>query len=152
MTMYEYLNNIIEDIAYNQYNNIDNVKSNSFIEDINQNNNFLEDIKKYQNNNNYKLNIFDNNEGYDIPNNLTLLKNIKYKDKFMYELSNSYNFNILKNNIIDYLNKPDIPTVAYIPYLADFIIENISLIVDGTKIDEIKDAYMYIYHNICLEQ
>ena len=97
---------------------------------------------------NFRLDVFNNNEENDIISDLKLLRDIKYNDNMMIEINNYYNYNILKNNIIDYLNKPLIPTISYIPYLADFIFDNINLMVDGYKIDEIKDAYLYIYHNI----
>jgi hypothetical protein len=97
---------------------------------------------------NFKLDVFNNNEDNDIISNLKLLRDVKYNENLMIEINNYYNYNILKNNIIDYLNKPLIPTISYIPYLADFIFDNINLMVDGYKIDEIKDAYLYIYHNV----
>ena len=70
------------------------------------------------------------------------------KNNLTQEISNLYNSNILYNDIIDYLNKPLLPTFSYIPYLSNFIFSNINLTIDGEKIDELNETYLYIYHNV----
>jgi len=79
---------------------------------------------------------------------LDKIMNAYYSNYIQSEIS-KYNskFN-LYNLILHLLTRPEYPTVAYIPYLADFIFDKIDFRIDGVSIDELKDNYMYIFHHL----
>ena len=101
--------------------------------------------------NNYKIKYYNISDEVDkntsviniikdqVVESLFILKNIE--TSFKYQKNNLY------NDIIDFINKPDIPSFSYIPYLSDFIFDNIDFKIDGTSIDELKDKYLFLYHN-----
>jgi hypothetical protein len=73
---------------------------------------------------------------------------IFFSNSFLIEITNYNDKTLLYNDITAFMNKPTIPTFAYIPYLADFILDKIDMKIDGISVDELRDNYMYIYHNL----
>jgi hypothetical protein len=117
----------------------------------NLNTNYFKQLYDIQPTNNYKIkyyNIadvinFNNTFIYTIGSEIkVLLNNLKN-----IELSLKNSRNLLYIEIIDFLNKPDIPSFSYIPFLADFIFENVAFKIDGNVIDELEGKYLFVYHN-----
>lgn len=103
------------------------------------------------NTNNYKIkyyNISDEvNKNLSVSNiiNDQVLESLKNLKNI--EASHKYAKNKLYTDIVDFINKPDIPSFSYIPYLSDFIFDSIDFKIDGTSVDELKDKYLFLYHN-----
>ena len=123
MSNSDYIYSIITSNTNDIYNDNVNNSSNKFQTNI---------INK----NNYKYNIFDviNN---DFVSTETATNNSLYSQR-----------NIYNADIIELIGKPDIAKFSYIPYLTDFIFDNIELKIDGYVVDQLKNGYMYIYHNL----
>ncbi len=144
------LNNKLLSYDSKYYRNLNRISSNYDILNL-MINSITVDIINDNNDKNYNLNIYnliDNLNPY-----LDLLTNLN--DILMNEI-NRYNIaevlllssrNSYYDLIVEYISKPEIPTFSFIPYLVDFIIDKINMKIDGTSVDEIKDAYLYVYHN-----
>jgi hypothetical protein len=144
----DFMANIITQIVNNLINNNSSTSSQQFINDY--------PPSKYPlmttNNKNYKLNIFNyfDNINYNLGLILILqnILNINLNDSNTSEITYYGKRKILYDSIIEYISKPEIAVFSYIPYLADFIFRKIDLKIDGISVDEINNAYLYIYHNI----
>ena len=123
MSNTDYMYSIITGITNDIYNDNTNNNSNKFQTNI-------------INNNNYKYNIFDfiNND---------FVSTETHTNNSLYSQRNLYN-----SDISELIGKPDIAKFSYIPYLTDFIFDNIELKIDGCVVDQLKNGYMYIYHNL----
>ncbi len=85
---------------------------------------------------------------YNLGSYLNKLINENLIDANMLEITNYNKKYVNFDYVSEFFNKPDIPSFSYIPYLADFIFDSINFKIDGVSVDELKDNYMYIYHNM----
>ena len=143
----------------NQITTIIRSKNSNFYRDLNQSLNvdsyINKIIKSITITTNNKSSLFLNKyPTLNLNNNFILdttnIDHVNLTNKNILEINNLYNYNQLIDSIKNYFNKPPIPKFSYIPYLSDFIIQNITLLIDGEKVDEISDTYMYIYHQILI--
>jgi hypothetical protein len=73
--------------------------------------------------------------------NLLDYKNDRNKERYkLIERENMY------DGLYNIINAKLEPKFSYIPYLVDFIIDSVELLVNGETIDKVKDIYMYLYH------
>lgn len=103
------------------------------------------------NTNNYKIKYYNISD--EVNKNLSITDIIKYQVIESLEIlknietSYIYSKNNLYTDIIDFINKSDIPSFSYISYLSDFIFDSIDFKIDGISVDELKDKYLFLYHN-----
>jgi len=139
---FNYIYSIMDSIIINNINDTSTVLNLSF----------LSIYPNLKNSKNYKLNIYNLTDNVNLNDEITnILTSIINDNLILYnfqELIYLYERNNYYTTIIQYINKPNIATFSYIPWLADFIFDSIDLQIDGISVDELKYAYMYIYHNI----
>jgi hypothetical protein len=139
----DYNHNILIDIIKHISSSTDNLLCSKFIMTNYSDNNYKFDI----------LNLSDKSES--ILSLIDFLKSVikaSLQNGNAEEISNYILMDINHNNISDFISRPQIPTLAYIPYLADFIYDSIDMKIDGVSVDEIKDNYMYLYHNMLCDK
>lgn len=139
---FNYIYTIMESIVISNINDTSNILNSSFL-------NIYPNLK---NSKNYKLNLYNLTDNVNLNDDIvTILSSIINDNLNLYnlnELTYLNERNTFYQTIIQYINKPNIATFSYIPWLADFIFDSIDLQIDGISVDELKYAYMYIYHNI----
>jgi hypothetical protein len=143
LTNIDFINTIIPSVNLSIINSNSNVLNSPFMSTYP---NLTKNIK------NYKLNVFNLSDNIN-PNNLltTILKSILDDGLVEANTSEIANYNKrtdLYSYIVEYINKPEIPTFSYAPYLSDFIFDKIDMKIDGTSVDELQSDYMFIYHNM----